>query len=118
MSAPGPARRPSRAFYEAGCAVRAAAGTGSVGAGSTGQASGDADGLAGEGRGMAATQERLELLSGLIERAMEAADYSPALMREANRHDLRLLLRRLGPSERDLRRLLGLFRRILWRLER
>jgi hypothetical protein len=29
-----------------------------------------------------------------------------------------LLLRRLGLNERDRRRILGLFRRILWRLER
>jgi hypothetical protein len=49
---------------------------------------------------------------------MVAADYSPKAMQEANRHDLRLLLRRLGPTERDLRRILGLFRRILWKLER
>jgi hypothetical protein len=39
-------------------------------------------------------------------------------MQQANRHDLRLLLRRLGPTERDTRRILGLFRRILWRLEK
>ena len=63
-------------------------------------------------------QSRLELLAGLVERTMVAADYSPAAMREANRHDLRLLLRRLAPTERDVRRMLGLFRRILWRLER
>jgi hypothetical protein len=37
-------------------------------------------------------------------------------MREANRHDLRLLLRRLALNKRDARRILGLFRRILWRL--
>jgi hypothetical protein len=49
---------------------------------------------------------------------MVRADYSPLAMREANRHDLRLLLRRLAPSEKDVRRILGLFRRILWRLER
>ena len=66
----------------------------------------------------AATAERLELLAGVVERTMKAADYSPKVMQEANRHDLRLLLRRLGPTERDLRRILGLFRRILWRLER
>jgi tRNA/rRNA methyltransferase len=65
-----------------------------------------------------ASSERLELLGGLVERAMVAADHSPAAMREANRHDLRLLLRRLAPAERDVRRILGLFRRILWRLER
>jgi hypothetical protein len=47
---------------------------------------------------------------------LDLADYSPAGMRPANVHDLRLLLRRLEPSERDLRRLLGAFRRILWRL--
>lgn len=76
-----------------------------------------AGGLAGhEERGAAA--ERLELLAGLVERAMVAAEYSPVAMREANRHDLRLLLRRLTPTERDVRRMLGLFRRILWRLER
>jgi tRNA/rRNA methyltransferase len=69
-------------------------------------------------RARAATAGRLELLAGVVERAMVAADYSPATMREANRHDLRLLLRRLAPSERDVRRILGLFRRILWRLER
>ena len=61
---------------------------------------------------------RLEILAGLIEETMAAADYSPPAMRPANRHDLRLLLRRLAPSEHDTRRMLGLFRRILWRLER
>jgi tRNA C32,U32 (ribose-2'-O)-methylase TrmJ len=49
---------------------------------------------------------------------MLAAGYSPASMREANKHDLRLLLRRLAPTSRDTRRILGLFRRILWRLKR
>jgi len=66
----------------------------------------------------AAASGRLELLAGAVERTMVAADYSPVVMREANRHDLRLLLRKLGPTERDVRRILGLFRRILWRLER
>jgi len=47
---------------------------------------------------------------------MEGAGYSPRSMQTANRHDLRLLLRRLAPNERDTRRILGLFRRILWRL--
>ncbi len=60
----------------------------------------------------------LELLAGVVEQVMEAARYSPVTMREANRHDLRLLLRRLAPSEKDVRRILGLFRRILWRLPR
>ena len=48
---------------------------------------------------------------------MLAANYSPAAMRKANLHDLRLLLRRLALAGRDARRILGLFRRILWRLE-
>jgi tRNA/rRNA methyltransferase len=60
----------------------------------------------------------LELLAGVVEETMIAAGYSPASMREANRHDLRLMLRRLGPGGRDTRRILGLFRRILWRLMR
>jgi hypothetical protein len=37
-------------------------------------------------------------------------------MQAANRHDLRVLLRRLGPTALDTRRMLGLFRRILYRL--
>jgi tRNA/rRNA methyltransferase len=65
-----------------------------------------------------AAASRLELLAGLIEEAMRAAGYSPRSMQEANRHDLRLLLRRLGLGEPDTRRILGLFRRILWRLRR
>ena len=68
-------------------------------------------------RERAATSDRLELLAGVVEQAMIAANYAPVPMREANRHDLRLLLRRLAPSERDLRRILGVFRRILWRLK-
>jgi TrmH family RNA methyltransferase len=66
----------------------------------------------------AASSGGLELLASVVEEAMLAADYSPSSMRDANRHDLRLLLRRLAPSERDTRRILGLFRRILWRLKR
>ena len=66
----------------------------------------------------AALSGRLDLLAGVIEETMAAADYSPRAMQAANRHDLRLLLRRLAPSERDTRRILGLFRRILWRLRR
>lgn len=65
-----------------------------------------------------ATSGSLELLAGVVEKTMATAGYSPTLMQEANRHDLRLLLRRLGLNERDRRRILGLFRRILWRLER
>jgi TrmH family RNA methyltransferase len=59
----------------------------------------------------------LDLLAGVIEETLVAAHYSPSSMRQANRHDLRLLLRRLAPSERDMRRILGFFRRILWRLK-
>jgi tRNA/rRNA methyltransferase len=59
----------------------------------------------------------LDILGGLVERTMQAAGYSPRSMQAANRHDLRLLLRRLALSDRDTRRMLGLFRRILWRLE-
>ena len=66
----------------------------------------------------AASSAHLELLAGVIEQNMDAAGYSPTVMQQANRHDLRLLLRRLGPTERDTRRILGLFRRILWRLEK
>jgi tRNA/rRNA methyltransferase len=66
----------------------------------------------------AATSARLDLLAGVVEEAMLAANYSPASMRDANRRDLRLLLRRLALTERDTRRILGLFRRILWRLKR
>jgi len=60
----------------------------------------------------------LELLAGVVEETMLAANYSPAAMRKANRHDVHLLLRRLALTKRDARRILGLFRRILWRLKR
>ena len=66
----------------------------------------------------AAQSSALELLAGVIEEAMQAAGYSPRGMQSANRHDLRLLLRRLSLSAHDVRRILGLFRRILWRLNR
>jgi tRNA/rRNA methyltransferase len=65
---------------------------------------------------LAATSSNLGLLAGAIEETMLAAGYSPRSMQAANRHDLRLLLRRLGPHAKDTRRILGLFRRILWRL--
>jgi TrmH family RNA methyltransferase len=58
----------------------------------------------------------LDRLAALIEQTMTGAGYSPRIMQPANRHDLRLLLRRLGLSSVDARRMLGLFRRILWRL--
>ena len=38
-------------------------------------------------------------------------------MRHANRHDLYLLLRRLTLTRSDALRILGFFRRILWRLQ-
>jgi len=60
----------------------------------------------------------LDLLAGLIEQVMQAAGYSPNSMQAANRRDLRVLLRRIALSEPDTRRILGLFRRILWRLNR
>jgi tRNA/rRNA methyltransferase len=64
----------------------------------------------------AAPSADLELLACVVEEAMIAAEYSPPSMQAANRHDLRLLLRRLAPNRRDTRRILGLFRRMLWRL--
>ena len=64
----------------------------------------------------AATSGRLDLLAGVIEDTMQAADYSPRAMQPANRHDLRLMLRRLSLSAHDTRRIFGLFRRILWRI--
>jgi len=64
------------------------------------------------------TSADLELLANVVEETIVAADNSPASTLEANRHDLRLLLRRLSPTKRDTRRILGVFRRILWRLKR
>ena len=66
----------------------------------------------------AATSDRLELLAGVIEETMDAAGYSPRGMQPANQHDLRLMLRRISLSAHDTRRILGIFRRILWRLKR
>jgi tRNA/rRNA methyltransferase len=60
----------------------------------------------------------LDLLAGVVEQTMQAAGYSPHTMQAANRHDLRLMLRRLALSQPDARRILGLFRRVLWRLNR
>ena len=60
----------------------------------------------------------LERLAMLIEDTMTAARYSPSAMRDANRHDLRVMLRRLALSAHDVRRILGLFRRVLWRINR
>lgn len=71
-----------------------------------------------QGADSAAPSGELDLLAEVVEQTMIAADYSPATMRAANRHDLRLLLRRLQPDSSDTRRILGLFRRILWRIQR
>jgi TrmH family RNA methyltransferase len=63
-----------------------------------------------------ASSASLDLVAGVVEEAMLAADYSPAAMRAANRLDMRLLLRRMALTEQDARRIMGIFRRILWRL--
>ncbi len=60
----------------------------------------------------------LDVLAGLMEEVMTAANYSPKAMQTANRHDLRLMLRRMNLNASDIRRALGLFRRILWRFKR
>jgi TrmH family RNA methyltransferase len=61
---------------------------------------------------------RLDLLADLVAQVMETSNYSPASMNDANHHDLRLLLRRLSLPDKDIRRILGLMRRVLWRLKR
>jgi tRNA/rRNA methyltransferase len=63
-----------------------------------------------------ATAGELKRLAEVIEEAMRASSYSPAGMRAANQHDLRLLLRRLALTSRDTRRILGLFRRMIWQM--
>jgi tRNA/rRNA methyltransferase len=68
-------------------------------------------------RDLARAQD-LDLLANVVAETMQAANYSPAAMQKANRRDLNLLLRRLKLERRDARRILGLFRRILWRLKR
>ncbi|HEX4028980.1 MAG TPA: RNA methyltransferase [Terracidiphilus sp.] len=60
----------------------------------------------------------LDLLAGLIDQVMKLARYAPASMRAASQHDLRLVLRRLALGPRDVRRMMGFFRRVLYRLER
>ena len=65
-----------------------------------------------------APSSTLDRLADLVEQTMTEVGYSPLSMHAANRHDLRLLLRRLHLSVPDSRRILGLFRRILWRLNR
>jgi TrmH family RNA methyltransferase len=64
-----------------------------------------------------ATSADLDLLAGLIGQTMSAINYSPSAMRNPNRHDLQLLLRRLALTHSDARRILGLFRKILWRIQ-
>jgi tRNA/rRNA methyltransferase len=64
-----------------------------------------------------ASTRDLELLAGLVEETMLAANYSPPEMHDANRHDLNLLLRRLALTRSDAGRTLGFFRRILWQLK-
>jgi len=59
----------------------------------------------------------LDRLAEVVEQSMQAAGYSPRIMQAANRHDLHLLLRRLHLNAADTRRALGIFRRILWRLQ-
>jgi TrmH family RNA methyltransferase len=61
---------------------------------------------------------QLDRLAGLIEETMEAVNYTTRGMRSANGDALRVLLHRLMPNEADLRRMMGLFRRILWQLKR
>ena len=66
----------------------------------------------------AAPSGDLDILAGLICDVMAAANYSPRTMQTANRHAIRLMLRRLRLNSADQRRLLGLFRRILWSFRR
>ena len=73
---------------------------------------------AGEMGEAAASSGSLDRLAWLIEETMAAANYSPPSMEAANRYDARILLRKLGLSTLDTRRVMGLFRRILWRLNR
>lgn len=68
-------------------------------------------------KSQAATAGKQELLAGLVEQLMVESDYSPTGMREANKLDLRLMLRRLTLTDKDARRILGLLRRVLWKLQ-
>jgi TrmH family RNA methyltransferase len=64
------------------------------------------------------TSEQLDRLAELIEETMESVNYATRGMRSANGEALRVLLRRLMPQDADLRRIMGLFRRILWQLRK
>ncbi len=55
----------------------------------------------------------LERLTELILEVAERVRYSPGNMREVNREDLRLMLRRWQMSPTDMRRAMGLFRKAL-----
>jgi tRNA/rRNA methyltransferase len=77
----------------------------------------DAAGSPSEAHSALASSANLDRLGGLIEEVMVVAGYSPRAMQPSNRHDLRVLLRRLAPSALDTRRMMGLFRRILYRLQ-
>jgi tRNA/rRNA methyltransferase len=59
----------------------------------------------------------LDLLAGLIEQAMLASGYISHSIGTVQRLEVRHFLRRITLSEIDARWVLGLFRRILWRLE-
>ncbi len=63
-----------------------------------------------------ANSAQLDRLAELIEETMAAVNYQTRGLRSANGHALRILLRRLMPRDADLRRIMGLFRRILWQL--
>ncbi len=67
--------------------------------------------------GQLPSSEQLERLAELVEATMEQANYATRGLRSANGEALRILLRRLMPNDADLRRMMGLFRRILWRLD-
>jgi TrmH family RNA methyltransferase len=67
--------------------------------------------------GPPATAADLDLLATVIEQTLAAANDSPAAMHNANRRHLDLLLRRLSFNRGDARRAMGVFRRILWRLQ-
>ena len=63
------------------------------------------------------TSGNLDFLADLIQQVMLAANYSPQNMQAAYQLVLRLMLRRLALTPADQRRALGLFRRILRRLD-